>query len=1126
MDPTAVDRNLLFGLLALQIGLIDHDRLMTAFRGWTRDKSRAMADYLADGGGLDTEDRAAVEVLVDRQLKKHGGSAEKSLAAIPADRSTRACLAQIGDADVQASLVHLNPASTRADDDGDLTATYSVGAATSDGQRFHVLRPHARGGLGAVFVALDQELNREVALKQILDQHADDPVSRQRFLLEAQVTGGLEHPGVVPVYGLGTYADGRPYYAMRFIRGDSLKEAIESFHARHGKRPAGSVERREADRERPAVHPPGSEDSGPDGRAGVQPVGFAHPGRQSGQGSLELRKLLRRFVDVCNAIDYAHSRGILHRDIKPANIILGKHGETLVVDWGLAKPIGRNEAGLDAGERTLVPKSGSGSSTTLPGSALGTPAYMSPEQAEGNLERLGPRSDVYSLGATLYCLLTGKPPLEGDVADVIRGVQQGRFVPPRQLDATIDRALESVCLKAMALKPEDRYGSPKALAEDVERWMADEPVSAWREPWIRALSRWLARHRAGVTAAGAAVVVALAGTGAVLAVQTRANLELRSANADLALANAKVTLANSELAASNERERARFALAQEAIRTFHTGVSEDILLKQEQFKALRTKLLRGAREFYQRLEGFLQGKDRDSRLALGRAYLEVSELTRQLDSVDEASLVLRRALDLFEGLSRENPADEESQRGLALGERALSIIKYMVGQEDEGFAAELRSRELFRALAAGHPDDRQLRRDWAESERHIAASLDIRDRRTEAIEAIERARGILATSDKQGPPSDAWEAELLEIHGTRAMILGDSGRSDEALAAYEQAREFGEELFRRRPEDPRTSHELARTLGNRGGFLLSLGRRADALASYERALDVLRAAGGANPNVFLFPAASAWIEFGRAGELVALGRDAEALEGLLRARTAREILVRANPAVVRNRTQLLGVNFQISGIHRRAGRMPQAIESLERARDQAASLLDSHPAEREYQRYLVSAYSELGDLHAALRHEGRVRECFDKALAIARQLDHADAVTPSLPTDVAQTTRRRGSAWQKCGRSAQAASDFRESIALLRGAKSPGPADYYNIACALSLLSGVASESTSGLSAADGRAAGDEAMRSLHQAAAGGWRGVAALRADPDLAPIRSRLDFQMLVLDIAFPADPFAATN
>ena len=304
---------------------------------------------MVERGGLDDEDRAVVESLVERHLKKNGGDAERSLAAIPATRSTHAALARLEDPDIEATLGHvasgLGNTEPDAEPDGDdeRTVTLSVGSATSDGQRFQVLRPHAKGGLGACVRRARRELNREVALKQILDRHADDPVSRQRFLLEAEVTGGLEHPGVVPVYGLGTYADGRPYYAMRFIQGDSLKEAIEQFHADQSLK------------------------------------------TDAGRRSLELRKLLRRFLDVCNAIDYAHSRGVLHRDIKPANVIVGRHGETLVVDWGLAKAMG---------SRTRAPRSerrypllGQWQLRDAAGSAMGTPAYMSPEQAAG---RAGP----------------------------------------------------------------------------------------------------------------------------------------------------------------------------------------------------------------------------------------------------------------------------------------------------------------------------------------------------------------------------------------------------------------------------------------------------------------------------------------------------------------------------------------------------------------------------------------------------------------------------------------------------------------------------------------------------------------------------------------------------------------
>ena len=289
-------------------------------------------------------------------------------------------MATLGEPDVETTLTRVdhgpNGQATEINEgDTDRAAGFSIGRPPEGGQRFQILRPHARGGIGAVSVALDSELNREVALKQILERHADDPTSRQRFVAEAEITGGLEHPGIVPVYGLGTNDGGRPYYAMRFIKGESLKEAIERFHVSKGSR------------------------------------------------ELELRKLLRRFLDVCNAIEYAHCRGVLHRDIKPANIILGKHGETLVVDWGLAKAIGRAEP--SAGEQTIAP-----SSSRL----VRDPAREHAGHAGLHEPRAGPRrprpprTPVRRLqpGCHLYCLLTGKPPFEGDdLGAVLQAVQAG-----------------------------------------------------------------------------------------------------------------------------------------------------------------------------------------------------------------------------------------------------------------------------------------------------------------------------------------------------------------------------------------------------------------------------------------------------------------------------------------------------------------------------------------------------------------------------------------------------------------------------------------------------------------------------------------------------------------------------
>ncbi len=455
----AADRNLLFGVLALQADLLDAARFAEACSAWATRKDTPLADLLVERGWLTPAERADVEKLLARKLTKHGGDARAGLAEV-ADHGVRETLAAVADPIVHQTLSGLAAAAPTL-------ATTDAFRPAADGTRFQVLRPHARGGLGVVSVARDTELGREVALKEIQVGSAEDPASRGRFIREAEITGGLEHPGVVPVYGLGRYADGRPFYAMRFIRGESLQEAVRKLHA------------------------------------GV-------PGQT-------LRGLLTRLVTVCNAVAFAHSRGVIHRDLKPANVMLGPYGETLVVDWGLAKVVGRDAAaaeGPGSAELTLQPPSGEGSATQA-GSALGTPAYMSPEQARGEVNALGPATDVYSLGATLYTVLTGQAPVHGrDTAEVLELVRQGNWPPPRQVKASAPKALDAVCRRAMALGPADRYGSALDLAADIEHWLADEPVTAYREPWPARSGRWVRRHRTIVVGAVTAAFVALLAGGA------------------------------------------------------------------------------------------------------------------------------------------------------------------------------------------------------------------------------------------------------------------------------------------------------------------------------------------------------------------------------------------------------------------------------------------------------------------------------------------------------------------------------------------------------------------------------------------------------------------------------------
>ena len=439
MDVIGSDRDHLLGLLALQMDFVSRDDLRDALRAWKADPARPLADLLVDRGAIPRSRVVLLHSLVEDHLSVHSsrrsaadpgatsaddpGPSSKfrdDLHRALSDGQPAADPPTVGTVDHSDELatsdeieVEAGPATEAATgiglDDSPRTVVDNDDGRTEDpgrtsvtlprpsglplsrpvkprpkaevdttvgAVRYAILRHHAKGGLGDVFLARDTELNREVALKEIQERHADRLDSRQRFLVEAEITGGLEHPGIVPVYGLGKYPDGRPYYAMRFIRGDTLRDAIDHFH--------------EADL---------------DGD------------RDPGERTLALRELLGRFVDVCNAIGYAHSRGILHRDIKPGNIMLGNFGETLVVDWGLAKSIEAPDL-ASTSEKPLVSRSGGGSSPTMLGSAVGTPQFMSPEQAAGRLDRPRPDGATSTASGRPCTALLDRPALPFGKSDV------------------------------------------------------------------------------------------------------------------------------------------------------------------------------------------------------------------------------------------------------------------------------------------------------------------------------------------------------------------------------------------------------------------------------------------------------------------------------------------------------------------------------------------------------------------------------------------------------------------------------------------------------------------------------------------------------------------------------------
>jgi eukaryotic-like serine/threonine-protein kinase len=873
--------------------------------------------------------------------------------------------------------------------------------------RYRIIRPHAEGGLGAVFVAHDEELHREVALKEILERHAHISENRLRFLLEAEVTGGLEHPGIVPVHGLGQYDDGRPYYAMRFIRGNSLKAAVASFHA--------------ADCST----------------------------RDPSERALSIRRLLSHFVDVCDAIAYAHSRGVLHRDLKPANIMLGKFGETLVVDWGLAKPLLRCFPQNDeppppmlrtvldpAGERTLtlsgdevsqppastspsgdndtlqerplIPPSLGKSSETLAGTRVGTPAFMSPEQAAGHVDRLGPASDIYSLGATLYNILTGKPPFTGsDLSKTLLRVTEGDFPPPRQANSSVPRPLEAIVLKAMALKPDERYVSPKALREDIEHWMADEPVSAYPDPLLARLARWARRHKTSVAASAAILLAAVVGltAGSAMLERERARTDRERAlavkNYGYAYEAAETMLGrvgDVDLADIPQMEPVRLELLETAKLQFHKLLEQrsndpEVLLLEDRTRARLGDVLemmgqyedaeknyREAIDSLQALERRLPDDDRPLR-ARARAEHGLGVLLRKLNRFREAESWLREAVRLRQQLVDKSPDDREAGQ-------ALSDSRYYLGALLARLASpNAEDRKLYDQAIKDQED--RLNLDPANAQNHIRlarylnnlAILESRSDPAKAEQALRRVLDLIAGLDpvRAALPGARWQAA--RASNNLATLLGSKRRNEEAEPILKRARDTLDRLAAEFPQILQYRRELASIFNNLGNIERDTNQNDRAAEAYRQGVTHLESLAQGptqvpdyrqNIDIALFQLA-----------LLKAGSDPAAAEGEIASILAdQEKLIAAHPSVPDYRSAVGRNLLQYGRLLYDRGDSTQASPLVEKALARFEEALKEDPGNRAYGKNVTDALT-LQILIAA-----QEKKC-DRVSALAERLIQA-----------------------------------------------------------------------------------------------------------------------------------------
>ena len=736
-------------------------------------------------------------------------------------------------------------------------------------ERYTLTRLYAKGGIGQVWIARDADLGREVALKELRPERAGSPPALARFVEEAKITGQLQHPSIVPVYEfVPTTGDAPAFYTMRFIKGRTLADAV---HVYHRERAAGTTD------------------------------------------SLMLRALLGNFVAVCNSVAYAHSRKVLHRDLKPQNIVLGDFGEVIVLDWGLAKLTGQKDPTASLVSVSVGP-AGSRDETAQ-GAVMGTPAYMAPEQAEGQTDLLDERTDVYGLGAVLYYILAGQAPFEGDdTLHVLRQVVNESPISPRRRVSTSPPPLDAVCLKALAKKPDDRYATAKELAQEVQRWLADEPVEAHPEPWTIRSRRWVGRHRTAVTAMAAATAVAVACLALATGLLTSANQRERAARAE-------ATTQRDEALKQRGRAESYYDKVLAVVDRLLTRVGQDRLAKVPGFEAERRRILEDALEFYQ---GFLKEKDDPDprvRRESGRAYNRAGILRQFLGRLDDAENAYREAISVQRPLIVElaNGAADRNDLAESLSNLGrLNFQRHRLDAAQESFDEALR---LWEQLTQNQPDNPSHRKRISQTS-HNLSILHRHAGRPEQAEAY--SNKALETQDalvRDFPAVEEYQYVLAGVWQSRGNNDYASGRYEQAAKAYTKAVAILEPVVKVHPELVEYRSFLAGTLDNLAVVQKRMNRFDLAEVDMEKGLRLFEDLVRESPNVpgYRYDLAMCWDNLG--GLRSDLDRPEEAEKAFLKALELLEQLTTDQPKEPRYREHLRRVYDSLGNLYRDTDRL-------------------------------------------------------------------------------------------------------------------------------------------------------------------------------------------------------------